>query len=92
MKKQHIVTVSLRCPGLSDRLIAGIISNIDEDKVDSTIAEAKRIGRYIDTPIQATHIYNELCDAETYAKSINEEAERQLAKWRHDVYGEPLPT
>jgi hypothetical protein len=91
MKNQHIVTVSLRCPGLSNRLIAMVIPNVAADQVEEQISEAKRISRWLEQPIQATHVYSELHEAHAYAKSINDEADRQLAVWRHRVYGEPMP-
>ena len=92
MSTQHIVTVSTRCPGLSNRLQAAVIPNIDRDAVEERIAEAKRIGRFVGMPIEATHVYNELHEAEAYAKYINDEADRQLAEWRAAVYGEPMTT
>ena len=92
MSTQHIVIVSTRCPGLSTRLQASVMPNVDRAAVEERIAEAKRIGHFVGMPVEATHIYNELHEAEDYAQRIHSEADRLLAEWRAAVYGEPMPT
>lgn len=90
---KHIVIIKLRCPGLSKRLCAKVYE-VEDSKCDEWLAEEHRIGRLLDDRVHSYAVFDEsIADkALALAMQINAEADEQLARWRHDVYGEPYST
>lgn len=85
---KYIVREYIACPGLNRWPHAEVI---ESDDVNITIECNEDISRYLGDESLCYCVYAKKEDADKHAKRVNLKHDYDLAKWRCEVYREPIP-